>query len=183
MSFRRELLIAVSIVAVGWVMLMVGLAKWQHGNASRRVAVEPEFAHYPGTEDVQEQTSPSLGLRKYWFMLHEDFPSQSVFYFYEKELGAQGWRLVGKASPQWRRQTSRERTADVFRATWLDPKGLFQLDLEMVSPITAVKHELSIVTEEREPGMRVYVTMRRALAPGLVMPPQGGPPRSQVGDN
>jgi hypothetical protein len=63
----------------------------------------------------------------------------------------------------------------------MDPKGLFQLDLEMASTVRLAKHDLGTETQDREPGIKVYVTLRRSLLPGMLMPPEeAAPPRGEI---
>lgn len=181
MSLRKELLLVLGIVLFGWVLLVAVLAKWQQGRAGRSVVAEPVFLHYPGTESVEEQTSPNLGFRKYWFLLKEEYPSESVSRWYQQQLESEGWRLVGARDRRWFRQRDKDRAYDTYQATWVDPRNLFQLDLEMVSTVEFVGHEGGTESEEREPGIKVYVTMRRSLIPGFVLPPtETKPPRSEI---
>lgn len=176
MSQRRELLIIMALLVVGWMLAMGLLGRWQASRDQRRGA-EPELPRYPGTEAVEEQTSPSIGLRKYWFRVEEDYPSDSVYRFYRRELEARGWRLVGgDTRPGWTRQRQGEELLDVFRATWVDAKGLFQVDLEMTSTVRQREGDLGQLIQERDPGMKVYVTMRRVLIPGLGPPPDRSAP-------
>jgi len=180
-SLRRELLVALGVILVGWIVLMVALARWQRGKAGEKTWSEPELVHYPGAESAPEQTVPNLGIRRYWFHLSEDYPSQSVFGFYRKMLEAEGWRRVGENPPTWVRRQSKDEIWDGFDASWTDPKGLFQLDLQMVSQVRLARHEGSEPTERREPGIEVFVTQRRALFPGFALPPQrSAPPRREI---
>jgi hypothetical protein len=167
-KLRRELLVALAILLVGWLGLMAGLSKWQRGRAGRNAAAEAQLPHYPGTESLPEQTSPNLGLHKYWFKLNEEYPSLAVFYFYQNELEPDGWRLAGDAQPKWVRQKDKDQWRDIFRATWLDPKHLFQIDLEMMSTAKVVSHQVGTETEEREPGIEVYATLRRTMLPAFI---------------
>lgn len=182
MKLRRDLMIVLGLLVVGWLVLMAGLAKLQRSRAAENVSVEPKLIHYPGTEGVEEQTSSNLGFHKYWFQLKEDYPSLSVFYFYQKQLQPEGWKLVGTAAPNWVQQESKDELLDIFRATWLGPKGLFQLDLEMMSTVKIVPHEVGTATEQREPGIKVYVTLRRAMFPGFPMPQQDQEPTRPPGE-
>ena len=181
MNLRKELLIVLGVVLVGWMVLMAGLARWQRSRAVQRVTTEPELIHYPGTEGAEEQTSPNMSFRKYWFKLNEDYPSLSVFYFYQKQLEPKGWKLMTKGAPAWVQQQEKDKLVDVFRAVWMDPKGLFQLDLEMASTVRLAKHDLGMETQDREPGIKVYVTLRRSLLPGMLMPPEeAAPSRGEI---
>lgn len=171
MSQRRELLIVMALLVVGWMLAMGMLGRWQASRDQRRGS-QPELPRYPGTETAEEQTSPSIGLRKYWFRVAEDYPSDSVYRFYRRELEGKGWRLVRNATRSgWTRQRQGEVLLDVFRAIWLDAKGLFQVELEMTSTVRQREGDLGQLVQEREPGMKVYVTMRRVLVPGLAPPP------------
>lgn len=176
MSLRKELGIVLGVMLVGWLVLVVGLGRWQRSRPRDAVA-EPDLVHYPGTESAEEQTSANLGFRRYWFHLNEEYPSQSVFYWYQNELQPDGWRLMGRGLPQWMRKRDRNRVADVFRATWVDRRGLFQIDLEMASPITVTEPEMGQPTEERQPGLEIIVTLRRTLLPGLVLPQEEAQPK------
>ena len=170
MKLRRELLVALGILLVGWLGLVVVLGKWQQSRAGQKAAAEPQLPRYPGTESLPEQTSPNLGFHRYWFKLNEDYPSLSAFYFYQNELEPDGWRLAGEAQPRWVRQKDKDQWRDLFRATWLDPKHLFQIDLEMMSTAKAVGQvgQVSNLPEEREPGLQVYVTLRRTMLPAYI---------------
>ena len=185
MMLRRELMIVLGVFLMGWIVLMAVVGRWQRGRAGERVTAEPQLIHYPGTESAPEQTSPSLGFRKYWFHLNQDYPSLSAFSFYEQKLEPGGWRLLGQGQPQWFRRVDKDAARDLFRATWIPPNGLFQLDLEMMSTVKLTQHEGGTETEERQPGMDVFVTLRRALFPGVVTPvpeSESGatPPRPQI---
>ncbi len=166
---------------VGWVGLMVGLHKLQQARTPLRTVVRPELVHYPGTEDIPEQESENLGWRKYWFTFGEDYPSITVYQFYQREMAKQGWRLVPDREPEWIRQDEKGKVRDVFRATWLSPDRLYQLDLDMVSVASVTREEGRVVDEEREPGMRVYVTLRRVMVPGMLLPPtEPGPLKGEI---
>jgi len=156
---------------VGWVGLMVGLHKWQKSRSPSRTVVRPDLVHYPGTEGVPEQESENLGWRKYWFTFGEDYPSKTVYQFYQREMASQGWRLMPDREPEWIRRESKGKARDVFRATWLSPDRLYQLDLDMVSVAKVTREGDRVVSEEREPGMQVYVTLRRVMIPGMLLPP------------
>jgi len=178
---RKDLFLVLAVILIAWVAVMAGLARWQRSRAVKQVAVQPELPHFPGTEAVQEQTVPNLGWTKYWFTLNEDYPSKSVYYFYRKELEPQGWRRIPAAEPQWYRMESGEEARDMLRATWLAPNRLHQIDLEMVSVVELEREAASVVGETREPGIRIYVTLRRVLMPGLLRPPQPTqPPRGAI---
>lgn len=170
---RKELLRVLGVILLAWVILLLALGKWQQRQAPSRAA-EAELVHYPGTEGIQEQLSPNLGFRKYWFRLNEEYPSKSVFYFYQNEMGAKGWQLVSGGEPQWRRQESKDEITDLFDAMWVSPDRLFQLELEMASHVKLLRNGSDMPSEEREPGIRVYVTLRRVNMPGLMVP---GPPK------
>jgi len=178
---RRELLRVIALVAICWIALLLILARWQQRTPTQPASAEPQLIHYPGTEAVQEQTVPNLGFRKYWFQLNEDYPSKSVFYFYCNKLEPQGWQLIAKDQPRWRRRLVKGKAYDIFQALWLSPNRLFQLELEMVSPVKLVRRVEETVTEEREPGIRIYVTQRRVALPALMMPPaQPQPSRPEI---
>ena len=168
---RREMLRAIAIATIVWVAILFVIARWQRGS-SKASGSEPPLLHYPGTESVTEQTSPNLGFRKYWFTLNEDFPSKSVYLFYQRELGQKGWRRLGQREPHWMRQPAGDKARDMLGAMWVSPNNLFQLELQMVSTAKAVKQGDKIVGEERQPGIEVYVTLRRALSPGIFMQPK-----------
>jgi len=165
---RRELALVIGILALAWAAIMLALGKWQR--TQPRAVTEPELVHYPGTERVQEQTSENLGLRKYWFLLNEDYPSKSVYYFYRNEYKEKGWRMVNPGEPQWYRRSEGGKLYDLFSATWVSPDRLFQLELQMKSEVTPIEREGEVVGEERAPGIKVYVTQRRGLIPSLMLP-------------
>jgi hypothetical protein len=169
---RRELALVLGVVAIGWVAMLLLLAKWQRGRPS--ASAEPELVHYPGTEGVQEQTSENLGLRKYWFLLNEDYPSKSVHHFYQDEYKKKGWRMVSPREPQWYRRSEGGDFYDLFSAMWVSPDRLFQVELQMKSEVKAIEHGGEVVGEERAPGIRVYVTQRRVLVPTLMLEPAKG---------
>ncbi len=168
---RREMLRAIAIAAIVWVAILFVVARWQRGS-SKASGSEPPLLHYPGTEGVIEQTSPNLGFRKYWFTLNEDFPSKSVYLFYQRELRQKGWHRLGRGEPQWMRQPAGDKSRDLLGAMWVSPDNLFQLELQMVSTARAVKQGDKTVGEERQPGIEVYVTLRRALNPSIFMQPK-----------
>lgn len=185
MNLRRELLVVLVAVLVGWVVLISLLSKWQRGRAGDRVTNEPAFVHYPGTESVQEQTASTTGFRRYWFHLNEDYPSLSVYRFYKSKLEPDGWRAVGQSPPNWVSRPDKSATSDLLRATWIDKQGLFQLDVEMVSTVTATKQPDGTTVKARKPGIEVYVTMRRVLLPGVTFPqpetrPEGTPQGPEI---
>jgi len=173
---RRELALVLGVVVVGWVVLLLVLSKWQRSQPPE--VNEPELIHYPGQEDAPEQTSQSIGMRRYWFTLDEDYPSQSVYQFYQGEYRKQGWQPVGRGEPQWFRRTEGGNLYDLFHAMWLSPNRLFQVELQMKSEVKPTKERGETVSEERMPGIEIYVTQRRALSPSLVSPsaPEGRPP-------
>ena len=183
---RRELLHIIGVVFVVWLVLVAGLSKWQQWQAARETevgvaVVEPELPHYPGTEDIPEQTSPALGWRKYWFELDEGYPSKSVLYFYRNELEQDGWRLLGPGEPVWYRRESPDEVRDLLQAVWLSPDALFQIQVDLVSVVERVMHDGEPVGEHRQPGMYVYVTLSRAMMPMLIRPgPQRPPSRSEI---
>lgn len=178
---RKQLLLMIAVVCAAWVGLVLGLSRWQQSHRAARPSAEPYFPHFPGTEDVAEQTSPNLGWRKYWFHLNEDYPSKSVLNFYQHEMDAQGWLLVGNQQPQWHRRNGEEEAYDVLEATWVAPNRLFQLDLQMLSRVTLVRQAEEVLSEDRARGIEVWVTLRRVLAPGLIVPqPARSPPRSGI---
>jgi hypothetical protein len=177
---RRELFRVIAAVALAWVVLLLILGKWHRSSPPSRAAAEPNLLHYPGTEDVPEQTSPNLGLRKYWFPLSEDYPSKSVFQFYHRELGQRGWQLIAKVQPEWRRQHSKGKAYDVFRALWINPNRLFQLELEMLSEVKLLDYGERVAAEERAPGIKVYVTQRRVTFPTLMVEPETAPPKKGI---
>jgi len=181
---RRELLHIIGVVFVVWLVLVAGLAKWQRWQAARdteAAVVEVDLPHYPGTEDIQEQTSPTLGWRKYWFELDEGYPSKSVVYFYRNQLEQAGWRLLGPGEPEWYRRESPDEVRDLLQAVWLSPDALFQIQVDLVSVVDQVMHEGEPVGEQRQPGMYVYVTLSRAMMPMLIRPgPERPRPRSEI---
>jgi hypothetical protein len=173
---RRELALVLGVVVLGWVVLLLVLNKWQQSQPPQ--VSEPELTHYPGQEDAPEQTSQNIGLRKYWFTLNEAYPSQSVYQFYQDEYRKRGWERVGRGEPQWFRRTDGGRLYDIFHTMWMSPDRLFQVELQMTSEVKPIRERGEIVSEERMPGIEVYVTQRRALSPALVSPPapEGKPP-------
>jgi hypothetical protein len=183
-SHRRELTISIVVLAVAWLVLMVVLGRWQEARRARGgPAAEPKLLHYPGTEGVQEQTVANLGWRKYWFTLEEDYPSKSAFYFYRDALESQGWRPAASGEPQWYRRKGKDEDQDLFRASWISPNRLFQIDLDMASTIKANPEGGATAGEVREPGIKVYVTLHRVLGPALLAPtapPARGRPQIEV---
>lgn len=164
MGHRRELMIAILVLAAGWVALMVVLAKLQGGREAEKA---PTFPHYPGTESVKEQTVPGLGSRKYWFTLNQDYPSTAVYQFYRGELQPQGWRRLGP-EPTWRRKEEKEQVRDLFQTMWLSADRIYQMELQMASTVEVSRKGDKIVSEKRKPGIEVYVTLRRAMGPWLL---------------
>lgn len=175
MTLRRELFIVLGIVIIGWVLLMSLVSKWQRTSAAGKVTIEPQLVHYPGTESAPEQEAPNLGFRKYWFHLGEDYPSLSVYTFYQRKLEPDGWKLLREGAPQWIRRYEKKEALDLFRATWISADGLFQLDLEMMSTVKLIAHEDGEPTEKRQRGIDVFVTLRRVLLPGIAAPVPGAP--------
>ena len=168
---RKEILIGIGVVLLAWVLVLVALSRWQANRPAKQVSVQPQLPHYPGTEGVAEQESENLGWRKYWFTLSEPYPSTSVYQFYRQEMAAQQWRLVPEEEPKWAREETDEGARDLFHATWLAPNRLYQLDLDMMSVVNQKREEGRVVREVRQPGIRVYVTLRRVVMPGLLLPP------------
>jgi len=173
---RRELALVVGVVVVAWVAVLLVLAKWQRSQPPS--TDEPELIHYPGREDIAEQRSQNLGMRKYWFAFEEDYPSKSVFYFYKNAYRDKGWSLTGPEEPQWYRRTEGGKAYDLFYALWLSPDRIFQLELQMKSEVTPIREGGQVVGEDRAPGIKVYVTQKRVMAPALILPPtqRGKPP-------
>ncbi len=177
MTLRRDFVILLGILVVGWLLLMAGLARWQRSRPVSPAAAEPPLIRYPGAESAPEQTADPTGFRRYWFHLNEDYPSLSVYNFYKQQLEGERWRPLGQGQPQWVRREDRDVSRDLFRATWISANGLFQIDLEMTSTVQVTKHDDTRV-EQRQPGMDVFVTMRRALMPGITTPiPEPNPQR------
>ena len=53
--------------------------------------------------------------------------------------------------------------------------------MDMVSVASVTREEGRVVDEEREPGMRVYVTLRRVMVPGMLLPPtEPGPLKGEI---
>lgn len=169
---RRELLRLIALVAIVWLVVLLVVARWQRGRG-RTGPGEPQLIHYPGTEGLQEQTSSNLGFRKYWFALNEGYPSKSVYRFYQSKLEPQGWRPLSRGEPQWVRRPAGDEARDLLEVIWVSPDNLFQLELQMISVVNAVRQEGKVVGEEREPGIQVYVTLRRALSPEIITQPRG----------
>lgn len=174
---RRELLRVVAIVAIAWVVLLLVLTKWQRSTRARQAAAEPELIHYPGTEDIEEQTSENLGFRKYWFHLDEAYPSLSVYHFYRNRLESSGWRPLTSGEPGWIRQSAKDKGYDICRAVWLSPDRLFQIEVEMKSEVDLLRRDGEVVDEDREPGIEVYITQRRSLHPAMMLQPTPREPR------
>jgi hypothetical protein len=169
---RKDLVRVIAVVAVLWVATLFLLAKWQRSGGPSGGPSEPELIHYPGYEGVPEQTSPNIGWRKYWFELNETYPSKSVYHFYRHELASRGWQLLGRGDPQWIRQTDKDQHHDIFQAIWIGPDRLFQIELQMKSEVDLIKSGDQVVGEERSPTILVYVTMRRAVAPQILLEPR-----------
>jgi len=169
---RRELLQVVALVAVAWVAVLFFLTRWQRETIPTSDVREPELIHYPGTEGIEEQTSENLGFRKYWFTLNEDYPSKSVYYFYANQLEPEGWRPLHQAEPRWVRQTWKKDMRDLFQAVWVSPDSLFQIELEMMSVLHPIEQGKMTVGSEREPGIQVFVTLRRSLHPSIILEPR-----------
>jgi len=174
---RRELARMLALVGVVWLVILVGIARWQRSRPAAASA-EPPLIHYPGTEEAPEQTSPNLGLRKYWFRLNEEYPSDSVYRFYQDQLEPKGWRPIVVSGPEWVRRTEKDVTRDLLAAGWISPDGLFHVDLQMMSVVHPLKDGAAMMGEEREPGIQVYVTLRRAAPPEILLqqPPTPPPP-------
>jgi hypothetical protein len=155
---------------------MAGLTRWQRGRPGGSTAPEPRLIRYPGTESAPEQTAEATGFHRYWFHLNEDYPSLSVYTFYKQQLESEGWRPVNEGQPQWNRREGKDKSGDLFRATWTSANGLFQLDLEMVSPVQMAQSE-GTRTETRQPGLDIFVTMQRTLLPPGIATPLPKPKR------
>ncbi len=178
---RRELVLTVAAMIAAWVVMLLLLAAWQRRSGSARPSSEPELIHYPGTEDVAEQTSVNLGLRKYWFSLDETYPSKSVYHFYDREYRQRGWRRLYRGEPQWYRRSERGMFYDLFHAVWVGPDRLFQVELEMKSEVKPVRDGGEVVAEERAPGIKVYVTQKRVIFPGTMgRPERRTKPRGEI---
>ncbi len=169
---RWELIRTVAVVAAIWVAILVVASRWQGRGVEATGKNAPELVHYPGTRDVEEQHSENLGFRKYWFTLNEDYPSKSVYYFYRDELEPKGWVPLHRGEPAWVRQFAKDEARDVFLAMWGSPDNLFQLQLDMMSTAKRVDEDGVQPSEEREPGIEVFVTLQRTLHPGLIMRPK-----------
>ncbi len=163
MRNRAEFIRAVLLLCLVWVLITIGLAAWQR----RSQPLGPPLLHYPGTESVTEQTVPTLASRKYWFQLREDYPSLSVFTFYQQALAARGWHSTWTVTPTWQRVPGEGQANDVFEAAWISPDRVYQLQLQMVSTVTVTKAGES-TTEVRQPGIKVYVTQMQSVGPWLL---------------
>ena len=172
MANRRELIVAILVVVVGWALLMVALGKWQ---SRKSVAMMPALLHYPGTESVKEQLIPNLGWRKYWFALDQDYPSTAVYQFYQNELSPKGWRRFG-ATPTWVRVPGKDQARDLFQTVWVSADRVYEIDLQMVSTVDVTTRGTAVTSEKRRPGMQVYVTLRRSMGPWLLQPGKQGAP-------
>jgi hypothetical protein len=159
---RRDILKAMLLLAVAWVLVVIGVSHWQRRASPPR---EPKLIHYPGTESVTEQVVPNLGYRKYWFHLDEEYPSTSVYRFYRKALAAEGWRFAWGEEPRWERRMEKGKAQDLFMAGWVSRDGLFEITLQLLSTVKVTSDDGDVISEERAPGMDVYVTMRRVLVP------------------
>jgi len=168
---RRELIRIVGLVLVAWVVVLVGLATLQRSRSAGARPGEPSLPRYPGTEGLPEQRSEPLGMRKYWFEIEEQYPSRSVYHWYRRVLREQGWQMLGQDA-DWMRRGGSDGGHDVLHATWVSPDRLFQVDVEMLSRVRRVERGPGAVSEEREPGIQVYVTLRRVLAPHLLAAPR-----------
>lgn len=177
---RRELMRTVFVLATAWVLIVLVLTKLQRSAKPGRPPAGPPLVHYPGYEDVEEQTAENLGLRKYWFTLNEDYPSKSVYYFYKNVLEADGWRALADGEPQWARKATDEEARDLFNAVWVSPDNLFQIEVQMLSTVRLVQQQEAVVLGEREPGIQVFVTQRRAMHPGLIFQPRAREPQRDV---
>ncbi len=179
---RRELLRVVAILAAAWVLVLLVLTRLQRSGRPGPTSAEPRLVHYPGYEDVEEQTTENLSFRKYWFTLNEDYPSKSVYYFYKNLLEPQGWQPAFRGEPGWTRRMEKERARDLFHALWISPDRLFQLEVRMMSVAKLVTADGTVIAEEREPGIQVFVTQQRALHPGIILQPRTGEAGRGVGE-
>ncbi len=159
---RRDILKAMVAMALVWALLVVGASQWQR-RASR--PNEPKLLHYPGTESVQEQVVANLGYHKYWFHFGEEYPSTRVYQFYRKELAEQGWRFAWGEEPRWERRMGKGKAQDLFMAGWVSRDGLFEITLQLLSEVKLKTADGDIISEQRAPGMEVYVTLRRSMMP------------------
>lgn len=169
---RRELIRAVAVVAAIWVAVLVVASRWQGRGVEATSENAPALVHYPGTENVEEQTSENTGFRKYWFTLSEDYPSKSVYYFYRDQLEPKGWVPMQRGEPRWVRQSAKGEMRDIFLAMWGSPDSLYQLQIDMMSVAKPVDEDEPLSGEVREPGIEVFVTLQRTLHPGLIMRPK-----------
>jgi len=179
---RKEILRVLGLVLVAWVGALVLIAWVQRARPASGPAGKLTLPRYPGTESAPCQTSPNLGMEKYWFTLNEDYPSKSVYYWYKNELEPRGYVLVTQREPDWVRRGSGDKSYDLFQATWLEPGRLFQIDLQMVSTVTRASEGEGVVVEQREPGIKVYVTRQRVMHPELMFGEEREkrPPRSEI---
>jgi len=176
---KRELIRMIALIAVVWVAIVIGISRWQQSRPAGARA-EPRLIHYPGTEQAPEQTGANLGLHKYWFRLNEPYPSKSVYYFYQNQLEPHGWRQLGTGEPKWVRVVETGSPRDLFEAVWLSPDNLFAVQLQMMSVVKQTTDGSALAREEREPGIKVFVTLQRAIAPGLMLQEQ---PKTPPGDD
>ena len=164
MNWRvREIAIVTAVLAIGWIALMIGLSRLQ--NRTPQESSLPQFPHYPGTETIQEQVmSGATDIRKYWFFFNEDYPATTVYRWYQKQLTGEGtWFHPGSSEPTWVRTQQKDKSVDVFTAVWLSQDKLFEIDLEMVSTVPIMKQYGETIVKSRDPGMKVYVTLRRNM--------------------
>jgi hypothetical protein len=178
---RRDLLRVVAVLAAAWVLVVLVLARWQRSAKLGPAAAEPRLVHYPGYEGVEEQTTENLSFRKYWFTLNEDYPSKSVYHFYKNLLEPEGWQPAFRGEPQWTRRIAKDEARDILHALWISPDRLFQLEVEMMSVAKLVTADGTVIAEEREPGIQVFVTQQRALHPGIIFQPRTREPGRGVG--
>ncbi len=172
MRNRRDFLRTILLLCLAWVAVTILLARWTQRSQQH---AGPRLLHYPGTESRPEQTLPTLNLRKYWFALPEDYPSLTVYDFYQRELTARGWRPLSPATPTWQRQLDRKdetKAHDLFDTTWISPDRLYQLRLQLLAEVTLTRDGDRITAEQRRPGLQVYVTQQRSISPWLLDPPR-----------
>jgi hypothetical protein len=167
------MMVGVVIVLIVWVGVMIGLSHYQ----SARI---PPLLHYPGTESVKEQLVPNLGWRKYWFKLDQDYPSTAAYDFYAKALVPKGWWLANRVAPGWYRKDEKGKVSDVFTATWVSPDRIYQVDLQMASIVHPKREGKRVISETRDPGLLVYVTMRRSMGPWLLEKEGKSPGRGEL---
>ncbi len=173
---KRRLVRMIALVALAWVAILLVVSRLEHIGHGEGI---PRLIHYPGTEDVQEQTATNLGMRKYWFRLNEEYPSKSVYYFYQRELEPRGWKQMGQNEPKWGRTVEGGQTRDLFETLWVSPDKLWTIELQMMSVVKPVKGGGALAGEEREQGIQTYVTLRRALHPGILFQENERPPQTE----